>query len=359
MTTRNELPIIYVQGNHLEIGQQIGEAMRPQIQHSVENARVLLQKAYDQLQLTWDGASIQARKYMLFAEEHLPQYVEELHGVSEGAGVDYNDICIVNAMEGVTSDALHLTKCSSIAVNQSRTANGNVLVAHNEDWTPEDESDVYLVHAKPDKEPPFLAMSYGGLLPNIGFNAHGIAQACDSVYPEDGRIGIPRILYSRAVLAAKTPADAIRSILVPQRAAGYNHLIVHESGELYNIEVSARQFGMIYGEDGYLVHTNFYLDPVMRSIENEPDELISARVRYYRALRLLKQTSKHTVKTLQEIQKDHVNYPDSICNHGIDKNVLNSEKTIMAMVIDLTTHQMHATWGSPCKNSYTTYQLNA
>lgn len=359
MTKRNELPIVYVQGNNLEIGQQIGEAMRPQIQHSVENAKILLQKAYDQLQLTWEGASIQARKYMLFAEEHLPLYVEELRGISEGSGVDYNDICIVNAMEGVTSDALHLTKCSSIAVNQSRTANGNVLVAHNEDWTPEDEPDVYLVHAKPDKEPPFLAMSYGGLLPNIGFNAHGIAQACDSVYPEDGRIGIPRILYSRAVLAAKTPADAIRSTLVPQRAAGYNHLIVHESGELYNIEVSARQFGMIYGEDGYLVHTNFYLDPVMRSIENEPDELISARVRYYRALRLLKQTNKHTVKTLQEIQKDHVNYPDSICNHGIDKNVLNSEKTIMAMVIDLTTHQMHATWGSPCKNNYTMYQLNA
>ncbi len=359
MTIRNKLPIIYVQGNHLEIGQQIGEAMRPQIQHSVENAKTMLQKAYDQLQLTWEGASIQARKYMLFAEEHLPQYVEELRGIASGAAANYNDICIVNAMEGVTSDALHLTKCSSIAVNQSRTANGNVLIAHNEDWTPEDEPDVYLVHAKPENEPPFLAMSYGGLLPNIGFNAHGIAQACDSVYPEDGRIGIPRILYSRAVLAATTPADAIRSILVAQRAAGYNHLLVHESGEMYNIEVSARQFGMLYGEDGYLVHTNFYLDPVMRTIESEPDELISARVRYYRALRLLKQTSKHTVKTLQEIQKDHVNYPDSICNHGIDKNVLNSEKTIMAMVIDLTTHQMHATWGSPCKNNYSTYQLNA
>lgn len=359
MTTSNSLPIIYIQGNNRQMGQQMGEAMRPQIQHSIENAKTLLQKAYDHLQLTWDGASIQAKKYMLFAVEHLPQYEEEMRGIAEGANVDYDDIRIINAMEGVTSDALHLTKCTSMAVNQSRTANGNILIAHNEDWTPEDEPDVYLVHAKPDHEAPFLAMSYGGLLPNVGFNANGIAQCCDSVYPEDGRIGIPRILYSRAVLTAKTPADAIRSILVPQRAAGYNHLIVHESGEMYNIEVSARQFGMIYGEDGYLVHTNFYLDPVMRGIENEPDELISARVRYYRALRLLKQNNKHTIKSLQEIQRDHVNYPDSICNHGIDSNVLNSEKTITALVIDLTAHQMHATWGSPCKSGYTTYQLNA
>lgn len=354
----DRLPMIQVQGSHSEIGRQIGESMRPQIQHGIENAKVMIQKAYDQLQLTWDGAIIQARKYIPFAEERYPQYVDEMKGIAEGANVPYEEIRVVNAMEAVTSDALHLTKCTSFSVNQNMTANGDVLIAHNEDWTPDEEPDVFLIHAKPVDEPPFLAMTYGGLLPNIGFNANGISQCCDSVYPNDSRMGIPRVIYSRAVLAASSPADAIKRILVSQRAAGYNHLIVHESGEMYNIEVSARQFGMIYGEDGYLVHTNFYLDPLMRALEDEPDELISARVRYYRALRLLKQTDKHTVRTLQAIQKDHINYPDSICNHGIDKNILNSEKTIMSMVIDLTNRQMHAAWGSPCKSTYNTYQLN-
>lgn len=357
MENSKKLPFIDVKGNHRQIGEQIGEALRPQIQHSIENARILIDKAFDQIQLSWDGAIIQSRKYMPFAEERYPQYVSEMQGIAAGANVEFDEICVVNAMEGVTSDALHLTKCSSIAVNQQRTANGNVLVAHNEDWLPEDESDVYIIHAQPEGEPSFLAMSYGGLLPNIGFNAEGIAQCCDSVYPDDCRIGIPRIIYSRAVLAARSPADAIRKILVPQRAAGYNHMIVHDSGEMYNVEVSARQFGMLYGEEGFLVHTNFYLDPMMRTLEDEPDELISARVRYYRALRLMKQTSKHTIKTLQDIMKDHVNYPDSICNHGIDQNPLTSEKTIVTLVIDLTNRQMLAGWGSPCKTTYTTYQL--
>jgi isopenicillin-N N-acyltransferase-like protein len=353
-----DLPIIHVEGSHFEIGRQLGESMRSQVQHGVENAKNLIQKAYSQLQLTWDGAIIQAKKYIPFAEERYPQYVDEMKGIADGANVPYDAIRVINALEAVTSDALHLTKCTSFAVNQTNTANENVLVAHNEDWTPEEESDVFLIHAKPNDEPPFLAMTYGGLLPNIGFNAYGISQCCDSVYPDDSRMGIPRVIYSRAVLAAISPADAIRRVLVPKRAAGYNHLIVHESGEMYNIEVSAKKFGMIYGEDGYLVHTNFYLDPLMKTLEDEPDELISARVRYYRALRLLKQSDKHTVKTLQEIQKDHTNYPDSICNHGIDKNVLNSEKTIMSMVIDLTNRQMHAGWGSPCISTFKTYQLN-
>lgn len=358
MSAEKRIPLIHVKGSHTEIGQQIGEAFRFEIAASVDNARILIEKAFGQLQLNWEGAIIQSRKYIPFVEEHYPQYMDEMLGIAQGSNLSYDEICVVNAMEAVTSDALHLTKCTSFAVNQQCTQDGIVLIGHNEDWTPEDEQFVYLVHAEPTDEPAFLAMSYGGLLPNIGFNACGIAQCCDSVYPDDSRIGIPRIIYSRAVLAAKTPADAIRSILVPQRAAGYNHLVVHESGEMYNVETSARKFGLIYGEQGCLVHTNFYLDSEMKQVEDEPDELISARVRYYRAWRLLQANTQHTIDSLQAIQRDHVNYPDSICNHGIDKNVLNSEKTIMAMVMDLTNRRMYATGGSPCQGTYHCYQLD-
>jgi isopenicillin-N N-acyltransferase-like protein len=162
------------------------------------------------------------------------------------------------------------------------------------------------------------------------------------------------------VLAAKTPGDAIRSTLIPHRAAGYNHLIVHESGEIYSVEVSARKFAILYGEDGYLVHTNHYLNETMKTIEKDPEELISSRVRYFRALRMVKHEETHTIKTLQSIQRDHVNFSNSICNHAIDiKNPLDREKTINALVIDLTAREMHIAWGNPCKNPYHTYHLDA
>lgn len=353
------IPLIHISGSHREMGRQMGEACREQVAHSIDNGRKLVSDAYAELQLTWEGAIIQARKYMPFAEERYPQYVEEMRGIAEGANVAFGDVAAINAMEAVTTDALHLTKCTSMAVNQERTANGHVLIAHNEDWLPEDEPDVIMIHATPDDEPPFLAMTYGALLPNIGFNAHGIAQCCDSVYPNDSRIGVPRIIVSRAVLAAKTPADAIRAVIAPQRAAGYNHLIVHESGEMYNVEVSARRFAVLYQQDGIIVHTNHFIDPQMQAIESEPDELIATRVRYFRALRLLRMAERHSIRSLQEIQKDHVNYQDSICNHAIDEaRLLDREKTITALVIDLTNRQLHATWGNPCQNQFNTYQLD-
>lgn len=351
-------PIIYIKGSHFSMGQQLGEALRPQIQHSIENAKKLVEASYNNLQLSWDGAKIQARKYMPFAQEKYPLYVDELNGMAEGAKVNLNELAVVNALEAVTTDSLHLTKCTSLAVNEQNTAKNNVLVAHNEDWLPDDEPDIYIVHAKPDDEPAFLAMSYGGLLPNIGFNEAGIAQCCDTVYPNDTRIGIPRVIVSRAVLGAKTIGQAIRYTLVPLRAAGYNHLIVHESGEMYNVEVSARNFDILYAEDGYLAHTNNYLSPKMENIEDARDELIHTRVRYFRALHLLKETQKHTSKTLEAILKDHVNYPDSICNHSIfDLDPLDREKTIVSLIIDLTDRKMEVAWGNPCKNQFHTYDI--
>jgi isopenicillin-N N-acyltransferase-like protein len=353
------LPLVQVSGTHREMGRQIGEAVSKQVKHNIENARTLLESAYEQLELTWEGAQIQSRKYLPFAQERYPQYVEELMGIAEGAGVTFDDVAVVNVMEAVTTDALHLTRCTSMAVNDERTADGHVLAAHNEDWMPDDEDDVFVVHARPKTEPPFLAMTYGSLLPNIGFNAYGVAQLCDSVYPRDSRIGIPRVVVSRAVLAAKTPAGAINHMLSPHRAAGYNHLLVHESGEIYSVEVSARHFAIIYGEDGYLAHTNNYLAENMRAIEDDPEELVSSRVRYFRALRLLKRTPLHTIKTLQAIQRDHVSFSNSVCNHAVDdKDPLDREKTINAMVVDLTARQMHIAWGNPCSNPYHTYHLD-
>ena len=103
-----------------------------------------------------------------------------------------------------------------------------------------------------------------------------------------------------------------------------------------------------------------YLSQTMKEIEKDPEELISSRVRYFRANRLLRDNSTHTIKTLQAIQKDHVNLPNSICNHNIQGiDPMDRENTITALVIDLTAREMHIAWGNPCQNTYHTYHLNA
>ncbi len=49
-------PLVEVSGTHGEMGRQIGEARRAQIQHSIANAHILIEQSFDQLELTWEGA---------------------------------------------------------------------------------------------------------------------------------------------------------------------------------------------------------------------------------------------------------------------------------------------------------------
>jgi isopenicillin-N N-acyltransferase-like protein len=343
------------------MGRQIGTDRRAVVRQMLSVYRRYFDEEGERVGIAgWDAAVLHARKYLPFAEECLPQYVEELQGIADGAEVDFNDLLVLNCMEAITQDALH-TGCTSLAAAPEVTADGSLLIGHNEDWLPDDRDTIYLVHARPKDEPAYLAITYGGLLPNIGFNQHGIAQCCDSVYPNDARIGVPRVFVSRAVLSARTLADAIRAALNRRRAAGYNHLIVHVSGEMYNVEVSAADFDVIYGMEGMLAHTNNYLSRRMRAIEKDSEELISSRVRYNRAARLMRsQRGKLSLKSFQAILSDHVNYPQSICNHvDVSDPPLERQETIASLLMDLTTQTLHVAWGPPCQAEYYSYKLEA
>ena len=353
------VPIVHVAGSHYDVGRQIGAAQGEAVHRMIASYQRVFEQEGNRIAITdWDEAVLHARKYLPFAEESVPQYVDELQGIADGADADFTDLLVLNCAEALTSDSLHIG-CTSLAAAPEVTEDGSLLIGHNEDWLPDDIENVYLVHARPEGEPAFLAITYGGLLPNIGFNECGIAQCCDSVYPDDARIGVPRIFVSRAVLAARTPAQAIRACLNRRRAAGYNHLIVHESGEMYNVEVSAGEFDVIYGIDGLLVHTNHYLSPRMQIVEKNSHELIDSRVRYNRATRLMgSRTGRLTERDFRAILSDHVNHPQSICNHiNLDEELLDRGQTIASLMINLSGRTMLVAWGPPCEARYFSFQL--
>lgn len=353
MLDRPQLPpILEVRGTNHAMGQQIGESIRSKVLHGVENTRAYFSRNISALQLSWDGAVLQALNYMFFASQIYPQYIEEIRGIAEGANMNYADLAVVNAFECVAVDALHLQKCTSLAAGLSR-AGGKVLIGHNEDWLAEDESDVYFLVAHPLNEPAFIAMSYGGLLPNIGFNEAGIAQSCDSVYPIDLRVGIPRVIVSRAVLTARSMKEAMDRTHPPLRAAGYNHLLAQSDGEIYNVEVSASTYQVIPAENGVLAHTNHYLSPKMQKMERTRAEQEKTDRRYSRIITLLSQHEIHSIRTFQTMLADHENYPDSICQHlPVEDQTSSKSKTIVSLVMDLGERKMSYSWGNPCSKTY-------
>jgi len=243
-------------------------------------------------------------------------------------------------------------------VRDDHTADGHVLMAHNEDWNAIDRDNVYLVRARPDDGPAFMGITYGPLLVNIGFNDEGIGVAINSVYPIDGRVGVPRILCSRAVLNARTIGQSIRACVPKLRAGGYSFLLADPNGELYSVETSATTHDIEYGEAGWLAHTNHYLSAKMQALE-EPGTYSSSHVRLNRARRLLQAAlGQVTVDSLQALLRDHVNYPDSICVHEDPADPpYEREMTLVSLVMDLTQRTLWAAPGPPCQSEYLAYSL--
>jgi isopenicillin-N N-acyltransferase-like protein len=349
------VPIIEVRGGARERGQQQGEAARAEALRAMERYREILPQAVD---LSWEAAIREARKFLPYGEEVFPEIVEEVRGIAEGSGLSFDEVWTLNCYEGLTEARERMWGCTSLAVRDDQTADGHVLLAHNEDWTSVDKDHVYLVRGYPDDGPAFIGMTYGPLLVNIGLNAEGIGVAIDSVYPTDGRVGVPRILSSRAMLGACTIGQAIRACVPKLRAGGYVYLLADRHGELYTVETSATTHVVLYGEEGWLIHTNHFLSPKMQALE-EAGTYSSSNVRLYRARRLLRSQLGHvTVESLQTLLRDHVNYPDSICSHeDPDDPPHERECTLVSLIMDLTARVLWAAPGPPCKGEYTAHKL--
>lgn len=345
------LRVLEVSGSPRQIGSKLGKLCGTIGESMVSKTRRRLRKSGKK----WEQAVAIARNYMLNALSFDPAYIEWLKGYSDSSGIPFDDLTVI-LMDGETSF------CTDILVNQDATADGAVYSAHTEDWRAADLQHVVLIKGKPKNEPAFLAMSLGGIELDAGMNSAGLSFAGNSMSQDDTRIGIPKIFLARKLLAARTISQAIQVVTMADRASSYNINLGHKSGEIYCVEGSATEHALLYPNDGYLVHTNHYLDERMARHDTSFrsrsgitfDGGTDTIVRYHRALRLVRRDLGFiTADVLKNLLSDHVDYPFSICYHD-SKQVSPSErtKTIFALVMDSTRSKMHICVDNPCKGNW-------
>jgi isopenicillin-N N-acyltransferase-like protein len=348
------VPIIDIAGAPRERGRQQGEGMRSLVVSMVAAYRDVILPAAG---LEWDDAAREARRYLPPSEAAFPHYVEELRGIAEGANVRFEDVWLLNCYEEVSEE--YTPACTSLAVRGDLTADGHVLLAHNEDWISADRDHVYLVRGKPDDEPAFLGMTYGPLLVNVGLNDAGVGVAIDSVYHTDGQLGVPRVVFSRAILVARTMDAAVAACLVEGRAGGYHYLLADAHGELRGVESSAAAHAIMGGEEGWLAHTNHYLTLQMQNLQ-QPGTYAGSRARLDRARELLQQRlGGATPEGLQALLRYQDGRPGSICGcEDPTKPPHERAQTLVSLVMDLTERVVWAAPGSPCEGGYVLHRLS-
>jgi predicted choloylglycine hydrolase len=316
------IPVFTVGGSHREAGAQLGAALRETIRRTAEYR--------ERLDL--------AAEYREVTVRHFPWIVEELDAAAEAADVDPLQLFATMTEEIRAPGAVTVGRCTDLV---TRSNDGHLLVAHNNDFTAGTRDDVVAVEWRVDGQPQTFTLGIGPWL-SVGWNECGLSVTGNELTPNDERIGIPRQLQMRAVLACRTLDEAVDCVLHPARASSYNWVLASPEAAV-NIEGSATSaVTRILEREGALVHTNHYVEPEMLQFEGDPDLAKRSAVRCDRARRLADAPGPVTAPRLGAILSDHEHTPDSLCRHG------GETETVFWCVADVSAGVVTFGRGNPC-----------
>src|SRR5258708_7583373 len=131
--TNNSIPVIEARGTYREVGKQIGEQGKAQIQSMLTYLRDNVPTG-----LMWAQVLGHSQDYLAPSRAVYPQYVEELEGIAEGAEVSFADIFVSMCEELWEAPALH--GCTDMAARGHATLDGTTLIAHTNDLSAASES---------------------------------------------------------------------------------------------------------------------------------------------------------------------------------------------------------------------------
>ena len=328
------IPLIRAAGTHREAGAAVGTETRDYIQRSVEGVE------FDHdLVLRYRGASV----------KHLPWVVEELDAAARAAEVDPIALFAHAVFELSTFSQTKVpAHCTDVAAVPTLTADGHLLVAHNNDLRPEAEDDITALEISVPGDP--VIFQLGGIpWLSVGWNAAGLSLTGNELSPNDERVGISRSHQVLEMMRASSLDQMIAMALRTDRASSYNNVLTSSDGGVANVEGSATD-AEITGLDarGHLAHTNNYVCDRMLSFEGDTEYAPLSQVRYERARELLaaEPAASLTMDRLRELLSDHATKPQSLCKHP--EFGTPTSKTVFWCVADVTDGRIRFGRGNPC-----------
>jgi len=348
------IPLLQVSGSHREAGRQVGEVCAPTIRRAEAFEEKIPGGRTREEQLAL------ADRYREVTSAAYPWYLDELEGIAEGSGTDPRALFAVMTEEiWYEPYAARLQgRCTDLVAVPPATADGAVLVGHNNDMSRTYQDQLVAIEWRVTGEPVVLTIG-NGLWMSVGWSSAGISFTGNELAPLDERIGIPREIQFRSMLRQPRLEEALREALREDRASSYNNVLVSRRGEVVNVEGSATDAELSgVDERGMLVHSNHYVCERMRRYEGDPSYVPHSTARYRRAQALLDAAEPGSI-TLDRIRgflSDHEGAPDCLCRHPERwADTPMGSATAFWCVADVT--EMHVAFGrgNPCDSTEQTY----
>jgi isopenicillin-N N-acyltransferase-like protein len=313
---------------------------------------------------TWKETVQRGAPFVKKANEFAPDLIEEINGVAQGANRSFEDIFLLNARSEILFNPSVLgQECTTLAALPEATGSGDMLLAQNWDWYQAVlNCQVILKIGSWADKPSIVTFTEAGQLSKIGMNSAGIGLVVNNLTSDQPRIGVPWIFLTRRILESSHLAQALGFVLNTDRAHSINFLIGYAAGEAVNLETSPVEASVQWPENGICVHTNHYIEtsPYFRDLKPLRDPYLSTYLRLRRARQgLVDKIGGIDVDGVQNILKDHIDKPFSVCIH---KNPavepIQQIVTCLSIIMNLSQQQIHYTLGNPCRGISRTMKID-
>lgn len=360
-----DIPVISISGKPYDLGLQHGTQAKAAI-----NKNVLFYLAHWEY---FSGVSREqvlqdASKFIPYIEEFDPELIEELKGLAEGSGRQFEEIIALNARwelnyaynKWAIPKAYIPGGCTAFALTQETTDNKHIYIGQNWDYNPYDS--LLIMRVKQENKPDIIMSVEAGTIGQKGFNSAGIGivqnyMQCEA---DSFQLGLPTLIKERGILNCRSLPECLLILTRWEGPNSANIVIAHRDGEAMNVECTPSDAFFLYPENGIIVHTNHFLSPELKSKDKGKKRGPDSIIRNFRASRLFHENGGSIgVNTMKNVLSDHFGYPRSICRHRIDDlNPNEQAETTTSVIIDLTEGEMLYTDGPPCSNIYKSLTMN-
>eukprot|EP00929_Paragymnodinium_shiwhaense_P086760 TRINITY_DN47202_c0_g1_i1.p1 TRINITY_DN47202_c0_g1~~TRINITY_DN47202_c0_g1_i1.p1 ORF type:complete len:426 (-),score=47.63 TRINITY_DN47202_c0_g1_i1:273-1550(-) len=215
-----------------------------------------------------------SRLYNAFLSLHnetFPQYIAEMNGVAQGAGLPFELVFIAQIQQefaaqlhrevGQTDDAIGKAVASDHCSDYMMCSATRCVGAHNEDGDEFNINRTFVVDARFGAGGlRFKAFVYMGELPSgaFGVNSHGIGFTLNWVGPPPStRPGLGRGFISRSLLDVRDNKAALSAAIRPGQSGGHNiQLFDFCRRGIVNVEIAQERYGVRPISDVPFFHAN-------------------------------------------------------------------------------------------------------
>lgn len=321
MTQAQYFPLVEVGGTPRERGLAHGRIAADRVHKSA----ALYRRELERRKLDVSTQHALARKFIPIIEAFDAAYLEEMHGIAEGADVSVEAVLTINCRTEMMfgfpqAPQVHAAMkdgCTGVVALPSVTAHGRLIHGHNWDWREECADTSIVLRVRGSDGVDMLTLVEAGGLARHGVNSRGVALtanflACDRDFQS---LGVPLGLLRRKILEQTNLAQALKVLGTHARTCSNNILLSHADGEAVDLECVPDEAFWIQPEGGLLAHSNHFMSPVARVKVTDtfyakaPDTLYRAsRVHDFLAARRGRIDYADVVEALS----DRFGFPDSV-----------------------------------------------